>query len=213
MGTADFIAFSDGYIIGEFNKSPWQKFGDKGDYEPGNAWKRLTGLDDGPISFCVVPVLACTWLLKIFVAYRFPSERPDNAVAFPLIFWNGSGQRMIFARPALTGLPCKLVTQRSWFWQACRQKRLRRGQIASEFTYLTFDIYFGYLIMWQMVFDRQQFPAAHTKESILTCRPHRQCAPLIRCRLPWDCPPPSWFLVCGTPLVYGINGWWNSILE
>ena len=44
------------------------KNGDKDNYDmkPG---RRLAGLDDGLIRYCEVPVLACTWLLKIFVAY------------------------------------------------------------------------------------------------------------------------------------------------
>ena len=91
MGIAYFNAFSDGYLVGEFNEIPWQKMGDKGHHGPGNPGKRLAGLDDGPIIFCAVPVLACTWLPKIFVAYPLPSEQPDNAVALPLISWNGSG--------------------------------------------------------------------------------------------------------------------------
>ena len=32
-----------------------------------------------------VSVLDCTWVLKICVAYQLTSERPENAVAFPLI--------------------------------------------------------------------------------------------------------------------------------
>ena len=47
--------------------------------------KKLAWLDDGPIRFCAVLILACTWLLKIFVAYPLPSERSVNAVAFPSI--------------------------------------------------------------------------------------------------------------------------------
>ena len=62
---------------------------------PGNPGKRLSVLDDGPIRLCAAPVLAYTWLLKIFVAYPLPSERPDNTVALPLISWNGSGQILI----------------------------------------------------------------------------------------------------------------------
>ena len=70
-------------------------------------------MTDGPIRFCAVPVLACAWLLKIFVAYSLPSERPDNTVAFQLISRSGSGQELIFARLALKGLPCEMETQRS----------------------------------------------------------------------------------------------------
>ena len=83
MGTAGFNAFSDDYIVGKFNEISWQKIGDNGHYGPGNPGKRLAGLDDRPIRFCAALVLACTWLLKIFVAYPLLSERPDNAVAFP----------------------------------------------------------------------------------------------------------------------------------
>ena len=113
MGNAYFNAFSDGYKVGEFNEIPWQKMGVKGNYGPGNPGKRLAGLDDGSIRFCAVAVLACTRLLKIFVAYQVPSERPDKAVAFPFISWNGSGQRLILERPALTWLPCESETKRS----------------------------------------------------------------------------------------------------
>ena len=98
---------------GEFNEIPLRKIGDKGHYGPGNPGNSLAGLDDRPIIFCAVSVLACTWLLKICVAYPLPSGRPENAVAFPLIYWNDSGQRLMFARPALAGLPFKLETQRS----------------------------------------------------------------------------------------------------
>ena len=91
MGIAYFNAFSDGYLVGEFNEIPWQKMGDKGHQGPGNPGKRLAWLDDWPIIFCAVPVLACTWLPKIFVAYPLPSEKPDDAVALPLISRNCSG--------------------------------------------------------------------------------------------------------------------------
>ena len=84
MGTAYFNAFSDDCIVGEFNEIPWQRMGDKGHYDL-NPGRSLAGLDEGLIIFCAVPVLACTWLLKIFVAYSLPSERPDNTVAFPLM--------------------------------------------------------------------------------------------------------------------------------
>ena len=71
MGTAYFIAFSDGFMVGEFNKIPWQRMGDKDNYDldPGRS---LAGLDDGLIRHCAVLVLACTWLLKIVVAYSLP---------------------------------------------------------------------------------------------------------------------------------------------
>ena len=82
MGIAYFSAFSDGYLVGEFTEIPWHKMGDKGHHGPGNPGQRLAGLDDGPIRFCAVPGLACNWLLKIFVAYKVPSEQPDKAVAF-----------------------------------------------------------------------------------------------------------------------------------
>ena len=66
--------------------------GDKGNHGPGSPGKRLAGLDDGPIIICAVPVLACTWFpFFVVVAYPLPSEQPDNAVALPLISWNGSG--------------------------------------------------------------------------------------------------------------------------
>ena len=113
VGTAYFNAFSDGYIVGEFNEIPWQEMGDKDHYGPGNPGKRLPELDDRPIRLCAAPVLVCTWLLKTSVAYPLVSERPDNAVTFPLISWNGDGQILIFARPGLTGLSCELETQRS----------------------------------------------------------------------------------------------------
>ena len=51
MGIAYFSAFSDGYLVGEFNEIPWQKMGDKGHHGPGNPGKRLACLDDGPIRF------------------------------------------------------------------------------------------------------------------------------------------------------------------
>ena len=88
MGTAYayFNAFSDGYIVGEFNEIPRQRMPDKGHYDL-NPGRWLAGLDDGLIRFCAVPVLARTWLLKIFVAYSLPSEWPVNTVAFPLISW------------------------------------------------------------------------------------------------------------------------------
>ena len=57
-----------------------------------NPGRRLAWLDDGLIKFCAVPVLACTWLLKIFVTYSLPSERPDNTVAFPLTSWMEVGR-------------------------------------------------------------------------------------------------------------------------
>ena len=71
MGTAYITAFSDGSIVGEFNEIPRQRMGDMAtraimDLNPGS---RLAGLDDGLIRFCTEVVLACTWLLKIFVAY------------------------------------------------------------------------------------------------------------------------------------------------
>ena len=111
MGTAYFNAFNDGYIFGEFSEIPRQEMGDKGHYGPGNPGKRLPGLDDGPIRFCAALVVVCTWLLKTFVEYPLLSERPDNAVTFPLISWNGDGQRLIFTRPVLPGLSCVLETQ------------------------------------------------------------------------------------------------------
>ena len=139
----------------------------------------LPGLDDGSIRFCAVPFLASTYLVKIFVAYPLPSGRPDNAVAFPLISWNGSGQRLTSARPALTGLPSELETQRSRLWQARRQKRQRRGQTASAFIspsilglphYVTSD-------------SRQTAVASRAYEkSILTCRSLGSVRPLVRCR-------------------------------
>ena len=70
-------------VAGEFNEIPWQKMGGKGHYGPGNAGKRLPGLDNGSIRFCAVPFLASTLLVKILVAYPLPSERSNNAVAFP----------------------------------------------------------------------------------------------------------------------------------
>ena len=60
--------------------------GDKDHYDL-NPRRRLAGLDDGLTRFCAVPVLASTWLLKIFVACSLPLERPDNTVVFPLISW------------------------------------------------------------------------------------------------------------------------------
>ena len=72
MGIAYFNAFSDdGYLVGELNEIPWQKMGDKGHHGPGNHGKRLAGLDDGPIIFCAVPVLACTWLPIFFFFFFF----------------------------------------------------------------------------------------------------------------------------------------------
>ena len=85
--------------------------GDEGHNGPGKPEKRLVGLDDGPIRFHTMPVFACTWLLTIFVEYPLPSERPDNAVAFSFISWNGSGQILIFARLVLTALLFELETQ------------------------------------------------------------------------------------------------------
>ena len=72
--------------------------------------ERLDRLDGGPIRFCAA-VFACTWFLKIFVAYSLLSERPDNVASFPLISYNDGGERMILARPALTGFPCELEDQ------------------------------------------------------------------------------------------------------
>ena len=72
-------------IVGEFNEIPWKKIGDKDHYGPGIPGKSLAGLDDLPNRFCAVSVWACTWLLKICVAYPLSSERPENGVAFPLI--------------------------------------------------------------------------------------------------------------------------------
>ena len=86
MGIACFNVFSDGCMVGEFNEIPWQRMGDK-DHHDLNPGRRLAGLDDGLIRFCALPVLACTWLLKIFVAYSLPLERPDNTVAFPSTSW------------------------------------------------------------------------------------------------------------------------------
>ena len=74
MGIAYFTAFSDGYLVDEFNEISWQKMGNKGHREPGNPGQRLAGLDDGPIIFCAVSVLACTWLPKTFVAYPLPLD-------------------------------------------------------------------------------------------------------------------------------------------
>ena len=54
MGTAYFNAFSDGYVVGEFNGIPWQKTGHKGHYGFGNPGKRLAGLDDGPNRFLML---------------------------------------------------------------------------------------------------------------------------------------------------------------
>ena len=110
--------FSAEHCMVEFNEIPWQKMGDKGYYGSGNPGRRLAGIDDRPIRFWAVPVSACTWLLKIFVAHPLLSERPDNTVAFPLISWNGSGQGLMFARPALIGLLWELETKRSRLWQA-----------------------------------------------------------------------------------------------
>ena len=50
--------FSQGYIVGELNEIPVHKMGDNGYHGPDNPGQRLAGLDDGPIRFCAVPVLA-----------------------------------------------------------------------------------------------------------------------------------------------------------
>ena len=74
MGTACFDAFSDGYIVDEFNEIPWQKIAENSHYGPRNPGKRQAGLDDGPNRFCVVQVYACTWLLENFCCISCPLQ-------------------------------------------------------------------------------------------------------------------------------------------
>ena len=95
--------------------------------EAGWAWWRAH-----QISFCAG--LGLHQASGDFCCISTPSERPDNAVAIPMISWNDNEKRLTFARPVLTGLPCELETQRSWIWQVCRQKRQRRGHTASAST-------------------------------------------------------------------------------
>ena len=51
MGTAYFNAFSDAYIVSEFNEITWQKIGDNSHYGRSSPGKRLAGLNDGLVRF------------------------------------------------------------------------------------------------------------------------------------------------------------------
>ena len=128
-------------------------------------------------------------------------ERPDSAVAFPSISWNGCGQRLIFRRPALTGLPYELETQRSWLWQAWRQKREWIGQTASIFISPSIP-------SWATPLRSKWFSTGSgcqqcvRKKSILTCRPLGGVRPCPGAAPLGHGPPFSWFL--DTPLVLRI---------
>ena len=115
MCTACFNSFSDGYIVGLANLTKFhgRKLATRNIMDLATLETAWLGLMTGPSDFVQCRSWPAPWLLKICIAYPLPSARPENAVAFPLIYWNDSGERLMFAQPALTELPCKLETQRS----------------------------------------------------------------------------------------------------